>query len=184
MAKKGKRKRSSRRHNDKSLVSLTVGETDIQMLAWLDYTLSRPGARGLFCSTVEEYLSEEYGISMTLEQVKQRFECLSKRFSSTWHDIYRQGSTCLLSIDEQVRAEIADRTVCLQLLTTHRAIDGRGRRILRSKSRAPENLVAEHTQPGAAAASTSASSHKKCQSRREGSLLRKNDTSFSRDEKV
>jgi hypothetical protein len=180
MGKKRLRKRSSRRHDDKCSTSVTVGETDIKMLAWLDYTLSRLGTRGLFCDTIERYLGEDYGVLMTLEQVKQRLECLSKRFSTGWHDVYRQGSTCLFSIDEQARAEIADRVVCLQIRTPHPAIHGDGRRILRSGSQASDSLVAQHINLGTEASKTSPPSfHKRCQNRKEGCISRTNDTSFS-----
>lgn len=184
MGKKRLRKRSSRRHDDKCAASITVGETDIKILAWLDYTLLRLGTRGLFCDTIEQYLGEDYGVLMTLEQVKKRLECLSKRFSTGWHDVYRQGSTCLFSIDEQARAEIADRVVSLQIRTLHPAIHGHGRRILRSRSQAPDSLVAQHINLGTGASKTSPSFHKRYQNRKEGSISRTNDTSFSWEDQV
>jgi hypothetical protein len=184
MGKKRSRKRSSQRDNDTCSASVTVGETDIKILAWLDYTLSRLGARGLFCDTVEQYLRGDHAVLMTLEQVKQRLECLSQRFSTGWHDVYRQGSTCLFSIDDKARAEIADRVECLKFLMLHPAIDGRGRRILRSKSQAPDSLVAQHIHLGAEASTKLPSFHKRCQNRKEESVSSTNGTPFSWEAQV
>jgi hypothetical protein len=184
MGKKRSRERSSRRHDDKCSAIVTVDETDIKILAWLDYTLSKLETRGLFCDTIEQHLGEDYGVLMTLKQVKQRLECLSKRFSTGYYDIYRQGSTCLFSIDEQARAEIADRVVCLQIRTLHPAIHGHGRRILRSRSQASDSLVAQHNNLATEDPKTSPSFHKQCQNRKGGNISRTNDTSFSWEDQV
>ena len=182
MGKKRSR-RSSKRHGDKDSTRRLVNETDIKILAWLDYTLSKPETRGLFRDTIEEHLIEDGGVRTTFEQVKQRLERLSKRYSSESYDVHRQGSTCLFSIDEQTRVEIADYVQCLQACPVHPAIHGRGERNLRSKSPASNRPVGRYTKVRARALKTP-SFQQRNQGRDEGSVSRTNGIPLPYEDQV